>query len=181
MGAKSEEKEGAPILGLPCASPDLREQEINAERRCLVVQEALKLCDLLLQHLRRITNTANNAQTTGVRHRRRKLRAGRDVHAGEHDGVVDLQEIGNGRADLLYCFARPTGVSLTVATAQTRRKGRLIGAATYEATPSLMQRKEQRVSSNESLAFEDAESFLQVARRCLACGQEETTEGACGR
>lgn len=47
-------------------------------------------------------DTANDTETTGVCNGSRKLGASRDVHAREHDGVVDLQEIGGDGADL-FC------------------------------------------------------------------------------
>lgn len=86
-------------LGLASAAADLGEQQINTERSLLVVQVALQLSDLLLQHLGGVSNTTDNTQTTGVGDSSSQLRAGRHVHACQQNGVVDLEQIGDGSAD----------------------------------------------------------------------------------
>lgn len=90
------------LLGLPGAAADLGNEEINAERGVLVVQEALELRDLFAEHVWSVTNAADHADAAGVRDSRCQLGAGGDVHAGEHDRVCDPEEVGGHRADLLY-------------------------------------------------------------------------------
>ena len=89
------------LLRLPRVAADLRDQKINTERRVLVLQEALQLCDLLPKHVWGVANTANDTNTSCVGDGGGELGTGSDVHAGQHDGVVDLEEIGRGGADLL--------------------------------------------------------------------------------
>ena len=101
-------------LGLSCAAANLRNQEIDSERCVLVVQEALQLGNLLAQHLGGVTDTTNDTKTSGIGDGGGELRASGDVHAGQHDGVVDLQEIGACRAKLLctQVSARPSHVCM---------------------------------------------------------------------
>lgn len=49
--------------------------------------------NLLFEHLRGVADSANDTQTTRIRHRSSQLGAGRNVHTCQQDGVVDLQEI----------------------------------------------------------------------------------------
>lgn len=88
-------------LGLSCAATNLWEQEINAERGILVVQEALELCNLLSQHVWSVADTTNNTNTARVGDCGGELGTSGDVHTGEHHGVVDLEQIGRHRAELL--------------------------------------------------------------------------------
>lgn len=80
---------------------NLWDQEVDPERRILVIQEAFQLCDLLPQHVGRVADAADNTQAAGVGDCGGEFRTGGDVHAGEHDGVVDLEEIGRCGAELL--------------------------------------------------------------------------------
>jgi hypothetical protein len=80
----------------------LREQQINAEWRTLVVQVALQLGDLLAEHVWRVPNAANDTQAACVCNGGSELGSGGHVHAGQHDGVLDLQQVGQLRADLLW-------------------------------------------------------------------------------
>lgn len=93
------------VLRLSCATADLREEKVDAERRLVVLEETLQLCDLLSEHVWGVADTTNDTNTTGVGDGSGELWASGDVHTGEHDGVVDLQEIGRDRADLL-CIRR---------------------------------------------------------------------------
>ena len=89
------------ILGLSCATTDLWEQEIDTEWCVLVCKEALELCNLLSEHVWCVSDTTNNTDSACIRDGCCELRTGGDVHASKHDWVVDLQEIGRDRADLL--------------------------------------------------------------------------------
>lgn len=93
---------GLDLLGLAGASSDLREQKINAKRSVLVVQVALELLHLVSEHVRGISDTANHTQSTSVGDSRGKPGAGGNVHAGEEHGVLDLQEIRERSAELLW-------------------------------------------------------------------------------
>lgn len=89
------------LLGLARTAADLREQEVDAEWRVLVCQVALELGDLLSQHVRCVTNTADDTETAGVGDSSSKLGSSSHVHAGQHDGVLDLQQISELCAELL--------------------------------------------------------------------------------
>jgi len=92
---------GVIIVRLAGASTDLREQKVDTEWRVLVVQVALELSELLLEHLWGVTDASNHTNTTSVGHGGSELRSSSDVHAGKHDGVPDLQEIRRDGANLL--------------------------------------------------------------------------------
>lgn len=92
---------GLNILGLAGTATDLRKQKINTEWCVLVLQVSLELCDLLPKHVGCVSNTSNDTNTSSVGDSGCELRASGDVHASKHDRVVDLQEIGRDRADLL--------------------------------------------------------------------------------
>ena len=80
---------------------DLREQQINAERRLLVVEERLELVNVLAKHFGRVAHTAHDAEPAGIGHSGGEFGAGhiparqtrvnpcswrcrRNEHAGEH-------------------------------------------------------------------------------------------------
>jgi len=92
---------GVVVVGLARISTDLRKQKINTERSVLVLQEALELSNLLLEHVWRVADTSNDTETSGICDSSGELRASGNVHASKEDGVVDLQEIGRDRSDLL--------------------------------------------------------------------------------
>ena len=92
---------GSVSLRLPGAAADLREEQVDTERCALVFEVALQLGDLLAKHVWRVSDTTDHAEPACVADGCCELRAGGDVHAGEHDGVVDLEEVGGGGADLL--------------------------------------------------------------------------------
>jgi hypothetical protein len=79
----------------------LRKQKINTERSALVLQEALELRNLLSEHVWRVSDTSNDTETSGICDSSSELRAGGNVHARKQDRMVDLQEIGRDRSDLL--------------------------------------------------------------------------------
>jgi hypothetical protein len=89
------------LLGFPRIATNLGQQEIDAKRRILVVEVRLELLDLIPEHLGGVVDAAQNTKTAGVCDGRGQLGASGDVHAGEEDGVVDLEEIGDLGADLL--------------------------------------------------------------------------------
>lgn len=62
---------------------------------------ALELGDLLAQHVWGVSDSANDTDSASVGHGGGELRAGSDVHAGKHDGVVDVEEVGGGGAEHL--------------------------------------------------------------------------------
>jgi hypothetical protein len=75
------------------------------------VQEALELSNLLPQHVWRVADTADDTESTSVGDGGCELRAGSNIHASKKNGVVDLQEIGRNRLDLL-CSNTISQVSL---------------------------------------------------------------------
>lgn len=92
---------GCNLLGLAGVTADLRQQKIDTERGVLVLKEALELGDLFPEHVRGVADTTNDTDTTGVGDGGGELGTSRDVHARQHDRVVDLQKIGGGGADAL--------------------------------------------------------------------------------
>lgn len=92
------------LLCFPCIAANLGNQEINTEWCILVVQEALQLRDLLSKHIWRVSNTADDTETTGVGDRCCEFRARGDVHTCKHDRVVDFQQVCDCCADLLWVF-----------------------------------------------------------------------------
>lgn len=87
------------LLGLTGIATNLGQQQVNTERGVLVIEEALQLGDLFLEHVRSVADTTDDTQTTGVGDRGRQLRAGGHVHTCQQDRVVDLEQIGDGSAD----------------------------------------------------------------------------------
>ena len=94
--------EAANLLRLPRAAAHLRDQQVDTEWCILVFQKALQLGDLLAQHVGRVADAADNAQAASVGDSSGEFGAGGDVHAGEHDGVVDLEEVCDRRAELFW-------------------------------------------------------------------------------
>lgn len=90
------------ILRLPRIPAYLRDQQIHTERRILVFQEPLEFCDLLPEHVRRVAHPTDDAEAAGIGDCGGKFGAGGDVHTGEHDGVVDFEEVGHGGAELFW-------------------------------------------------------------------------------
>lgn len=75
------------------------------------MQEALELVNLLAEHLGGVTNTTDDTKTTGVSDCCSQLGPSSHVHACQHDGVVDLEQIGDGSADFLCKTAVSTECS----------------------------------------------------------------------
>lgn len=97
---------GLSLLGLSCTTTDLWEEKIDAKWGVLVLEEALELCNLLSEHVWGVSDTTNDTDTAGVGDGGGELRTGGDVHAGKHDGVVDLEEVGRDRSDLFCAVVR---------------------------------------------------------------------------
>ena len=100
------------LLCLSGTATDLRQQKVNTKGSILVLEITLQFGDLLSQHVRRVSNTSNNAQASGVGDSSGKLRTSGDVHSGKHDRVIDLQEIGRCGSDLLYIGSATVGLCL---------------------------------------------------------------------
>lgn len=56
---------------------------------------------MLTEHVGSVADATDDAEPAGVGDRGSEFRPGGDVHAGEHDGVVDFEEVGDGGAELL--------------------------------------------------------------------------------
>ena len=121
-------------LGLARAASDLRQQQVDTERRVLVLQEALELRNLLPQHVRGISNAADDTETAGIGNSGGELGAGGDVHAGQEDRVVDLEQISRGGAKLLCCCGQGV-VSLAVGGQNSAACERPLGKQTYAEKP----------------------------------------------
>jgi hypothetical protein len=104
-------------LCFPCAATDLWEQKIDAKWSVLILQEALELGNLLSQHVWGISDTSDDTKTTGICDGCGELRASSDVHTGEEDRVVDLQEI---RRDGAYLLCRNALLALLPCCWSTR-------------------------------------------------------------
>jgi hypothetical protein len=89
------------LLGLARASADLGEQQIDAEWRILVVEVALELGNLLTKHVWCVSDATEDTDAAGVCDGGSELGTSSHVHAREHDGVLDLQQVGELCADLL--------------------------------------------------------------------------------
>lgn len=171
---------GLDVLGLSCTTANLWEEEVDTEWSILVLEEALELGNLLTEHVWSVADTADDTDTAGVGDGGGELRPGGDVHAGKHDWVLDLEEIGGGGANLL-CRAL-----LLVDVARALRGIR--GWPAYEGRPWLRyvcmlfgeswkmgrrvearQQKETRVVRREKAAAEEEEEevFDQVAEQLI--------------
>jgi hypothetical protein len=89
------------LLGLASASADLGKQQIDTEWCALVVEVALELGNLLAEHVWGVSNAAEDTDASGVCDGSGKLGTSGHVHAGKHDGVLDLEQISELCADLL--------------------------------------------------------------------------------
>lgn len=98
---------------IPSISTDLGEEQVNTEGSVLVVEEALELGDLLLEHLGGVADTADNTETASVGDGSGELGAGSDVHASKNDGVVDLEELGELSGDSYRIVSISSGFSMS--------------------------------------------------------------------
>jgi hypothetical protein len=79
----------------------LGKQQIDAKGRVLVVEVALELRNLLAKHVWCVSNATEDTDAAGVCDGSSELGTSSHVHAREHDGVLDLQQVGELCADLL--------------------------------------------------------------------------------
>ena len=93
------------VLGLASATTDLREQEIDTKWRILVIQVTLELGNLLSQHVRCVTNTTNNTKAASVSDSSSELGTSSHIHASQQNGVLDLEQISELGAELLYVMS----------------------------------------------------------------------------
>ena len=90
------------LLCFSGAASHLGNQEIHPEWCVLVLQEALEFRDLLSEHIRCVSNAADDTKTAGICYRCCEFGASGNVHASEEDGVVDFEEVGDRGAEL-FC------------------------------------------------------------------------------
>ena len=114
------------LLRFPRIAAHLRDQEINPERRVLILQEALELCYLLPQHIWCVSYSTNDAESARICDSRCELGASGDIHACKHDGVIDPKEVGYCGAELLY---------MTMKSVRLYEKVRESRGSAYEETP----------------------------------------------
>lgn len=89
------------VLCLASAATDLGKEQVNTKGRVLVVEVALELGDLVLEHVGGVADATDDAEAASVGDGSGQLGAGGDVHAGEDDGVLDPEHLGDGGLDLL--------------------------------------------------------------------------------
>jgi hypothetical protein len=82
----------------------LGQEQVDTEGGVFVVQEALELGNLLPQHVWRVADTTDDTETTSVGNGGCKLGASCNVHTSKQNWVVDLEEIGGDRLDLLCSY-----------------------------------------------------------------------------
>jgi hypothetical protein len=108
------------VLGLAGAAADLGEEEIDTEGGVLVVEVGLELADLVAEHVGGVVDATEDTHATGVGDGGGQLRASGDVHAGEENGVVDPEELGDLGADLL---CEGEGIGSASGPVRRRKKG----------------------------------------------------------
>ena len=84
------------LVGLAGRTANLRQEQVHAPGRGLVLEPLLDLLALLTQHLRRVAKPADDAEPALVRDGRRQLRPRGDVHAGEEDRLAQAEELLRG-------------------------------------------------------------------------------------
>ena len=128
------------LLCLAGAAANLGKKQVDAKRSVLVIKILLELGNLLFQHVRGVANTANDAHAAGVGDSRSQLGAGGDVHASQQDGVLDLEKISDGGANLLCSEAKQAVVSECAYACEEGLGGGAVRmtfvVATYEERPS---------------------------------------------
>lgn len=86
---------------LSSIATDLWQQEVDTEGSVLVVQILLELLDVLPEHLGRVSDTTNDAQTTCIGDCCCESWAGSNVHAGQDNWVLDAKELRKWSLDPL--------------------------------------------------------------------------------
>lgn len=89
-------------LCFPGAAADLGYQKIDPKGSVLVVEETLQFCNLLAEHIGCVADTPDDAKATCVCDGCCELGSSSYIHTGEHDWVVDLEEVGDRGAELLW-------------------------------------------------------------------------------
>jgi len=130
-------------LGLPSTAANLGKQKVNTKRCVLVMQEALKFVNLLAEHLGGVANTTNDTETTGVSDCCGQLGPSSHVHACQQDGVVDLEQIGEGSTDFLCKTAVSTIILQLLPGPRVEKCAESWGKETYEERPLCMGYKVQ--------------------------------------
>lgn len=90
------------VLGLPGTTTNLRDQKVHTKWCILVFQETLQLGNLLPQHIWRVADASNDAETASVSDCSCEFWTCGYVHAGKHDRVVDFEEVGDRCSELLW-------------------------------------------------------------------------------
>ena len=89
------------LLRLSGTASDLGDEQVDTKWCVLVLQICLQLGNLLAQHVWGIAHAANDAETASVGDGGCEFGTCGYVHTGEHDGVIDLEEVGDRGAELL--------------------------------------------------------------------------------
>jgi len=92
---------GVVVVGLAGIAANLGKEEIDTEGSVLVDKMRLELLNLLAEHVGGVADTTEDTETTGVGDSGSKVGTGSHVHASKQDGVLDLEKIREGSADLL--------------------------------------------------------------------------------
>ena len=95
-------RDEASILCLPRVTPNLRNQKIHTKGCILVFQKSLELGNLFTQHIRRVADAPDDAETAGIGDRCCEFWTGGYVHTSEHDWVVDFEEVGDRGSKLFW-------------------------------------------------------------------------------
>ena len=90
------------LLGLPGTAADLWNQKVDAEGCILVFQIGFELRDLFPEHIWGIADATDDTKAASIGNSRRESRACGNVHASEHDGVVDFEEVSDRGPELFY-------------------------------------------------------------------------------
>jgi len=112
------------LVGLAGRAADLRQEQVHAPGRGLVLEPLLDLLALLTQHLGRVAKPADDAEPALVRDGGRQLRPRGDVHAGEEDRLAQAEELLRGGAHRAVSLARCGVPGAAVATLGRRRSSR---------------------------------------------------------
>lgn len=92
---------GVVVVGLSGVATNLGQKQIDTEGSLLVGQGLLELGNLLTQHVGGVTDTTYDAQTAGIGNGCSQLGTSSNVHTSQQDGMLDLEQLGNGGANLL--------------------------------------------------------------------------------
>lgn len=95
IGLQPEGMGWASILCLPRTTTHLRDQKIHAKRCIFVFQEPLQLGYLLTQHIWRVADASDDAETAGIGDCSCEFGTCGYVHTSEHDRVIDFEEVGD--------------------------------------------------------------------------------------